>query len=200
MNDPERVSRAMAAFDAANTDDPNLETVDGTPQPKELIYARRMTECLAELEPDASVALRLAVRCQHLCRWTIPRDRYPSGRAGYRRWRSDLADFHAEKAGTILRDVGYDDATVARVQALVRKERFKTDPEAQTLEDVACLVFLEHYLDDFSSQHDQPKLVDILRKTWKKMSPRGRSAALELNLSAEVRALIELALADDTSK
>jgi hypothetical protein len=185
---------AIERFDAANREDPNRETFEGREQPKELLYARRMTRWLHRLAPDASEPLRLAARCQHLCRWMIPRSRYPLDRAGYHRWRSDLKNFHAAKAGEILREVGYDGETVARVQALVRKERLKADAETQTLEDVICLVFLESYFGEFARRHDEEKLITILRKTWKKMSPRGQEAALALDLPAAERALIEKAL------
>ena len=184
-----RFTAAMARFDAANAEDPRRESVDGEPQPRELVYARRMTAALDRFAPDAPEAVRLAARCQHIRRWTIPRDRYPAGRNGYRRWRTDLGRFHAETAGAILREVGYDEPTVARVEALLRKERLKADPDVQLLEDVICLVFLQHYLADFAAQHDEEKLADILRKTWRKMSDRGRAAALETDLPPELRAL-----------
>ena len=180
----------MARFDRANAEDPNLETVDGASHPKELLYARRMSDALERFAPDASEVVRLAVRCQHIRRWTVPRDSYPDGRDGYRRWRTDLGRFHAETAGGILREVGYDDATVGRVRALLRKERLKADPEVQLLEDVVCLVFLRHYLAPFAARHEEEKVVGILRKTWPKMSERGRSAALGLELAPELRALV----------
>ena len=186
----ERFESAVARFDRANASDPRRESVDGEPQPRELVYARRMTAALERFAPDAPEAVRLAARCQHIRRWTIPRDRYPAGRDGYRRWRTDLGRFHAETAGEVLREVGYDGATVARVQALVRKERLKADPDAQLLEDVICLVFLEHYLADFARQQDEEKLADVLRKTWRKMSDRGRAAALEADLAPELRELV----------
>ena len=188
-------SLAVARIDAANAQDPNRTTVDGVPVPHELHYSRRMTEWLSRLDPGASEALRLAVRCQHLCRWMIPRSQYPMDRAGYHQWRTDLGRFHAEQAGNILRDVGYDEATVARVQSLVRKEGIKSDPETQTLEDVACLVFLEDEFAEFAPRHDEQKVVRILARTWGKMSPRGRAAALALDLGPPQRALIEKALA-----
>ena len=186
----ERFREAMARFDRANAEDPNLETVDGASHPKELLYARRMSDALERFAPDASEVVRLAVRCQHIRRWTVPRDSYPDGRDGYRRWRTDLGRFHAETAGGILREVGYDDATVGRVRALLRKERLKADPEVQLLEDVVCLVFLRHYLAPFAARHEEEKVVGILRKTWPKMSERGRSAALGLELAPELRALV----------
>ena len=177
----------MARFDAANAGDPNREPVDGIEQPRELVYARRMTETLERFAPDAPDVVRLAVRCQHIRRWTISRGDYPDGRDGYRGWRNDLARFHAETAGGILRGVGYGDALVARVQALLRKERLKTDPDVQLLEDVACLVFLQHYLPAFAPRQDEDKLVNILRKTWRKMSARGQAAALSLDLDPGLR-------------
>lgn len=186
---------AISRIDAANAEDPNRSLVDGQPVPHELHYARRMTQWLERLEPGASDALRLAVRCQHLRRWMIPRSQYPMTRAGYHRWRADLGRFHAEKAAEILGGVGYDGATVARVQSLVRKEGLKTDPETQTLEDAACLVFLEDEFGDFAARHDEEKIVNILVRTWGKMSQRGRAAALALDLPAPQRALIEKALA-----
>jgi hypothetical protein len=190
-----RFEQAMVMFDAANGEDPNLEAHEGVEVPKELLYARRMSAWLEKLDPEAGEPLRLAVRCQHLCRWTIPRGGYPAGRVGYRQWRSTLAEFHARKAAEILRQVGYDPATVERIQALVRKEKLKLDPGAQILEDVACLVFLENYFNDFSLKHDEEKILDIIRKTWRKMSPRGRHAALALDLPERGRSLVEKALA-----
>ena len=191
----DRFTAAVARFDAANADDPRREAVDGEPQPRELVYARRMTGALERFAPEAPEAVRLAARCQHIRRWTIPRERYSAGRDGYRRWRTDLGRFHAETAGEILRDVGYDGATIGRVQALLRKERLKADPDVQLLEDVICLVFLQHYLADFAAQHDEEKLADILRKTWRKMSDRGRAAALEVDLAPDLRALVTRAVA-----
>ena len=191
----ERFDRAIERFDAANREDPNREVADGVEQAKELLYARRMTACLDRFGPDAPEPVRLAARCQHIRRWTIPRSEYPEGRAGYRRWRTDLARFHASTAAAILREVGYDDATVARVESLLRKERLKTDPDVQLLEDVICLVFLEHYLSDFVPKQDEEKLVGVLRKTWPKMSDDGRRAALALDLAPHLRALVARAVA-----
>ena len=188
-------ARAVARLDEAHAQDPHRTLVDGVELPDELLYARRMTAWLERLDPGASEALRLAVRCQHLRRWMIPRADYPMTRAGYHDWRSTLARFHAEQAGQILRDVGYDDVTVARVQSLVRKEGLKTDPEAQALEDVACLVFLENELADFAAKHDEAKVVNIVARTWRKMSDRGRAEALKLELPPGARGLIEKALA-----
>jgi len=199
---PENTSRDSARFrdaieriDAANREDPNQESEDSQQHPKEMLYARRMTACLERIAPDASEAVRLAARAQHIRRWEIPRGQYPRDRQGYRRWRTDLGRFHAETAGEILTAAGYDADTIARVQSLLRKARIKTDPDCQLLEDVICLVFLEHYFAAFAEQHDEVKLVRILQRTWKKMSPRGRRAALDLELPEALRALVEKAVA-----
>ena len=181
----ERFKEAIARFDEANAGDPQREA---------LLYAQRMSQWLARFAPEASEPLQLAARSQHICRWEIPRTSLPAGRIGYLQWRKRLYEFHAQKAAQILNDVGYDDATIARVQSLLRKENLKGDPEMQILEDVICLVFLEHYFSDFAARHDEGQLINILRRTWKKMSPRGREAAMGLNLSARDRVLIEKAL------
>ena len=195
VTDPERFHAAIARFDAANAEDPTTEVFQGVIHPKELLYAQRMTTWLDKLAPDASEALRLAVRCQHIQRWTIPRHTYPMDRTGYLRWRTTLAKFHADTAAAILRDVSYDDATIRRVQTLLRKESLKRDPEMQCLEDVICLVFLENYFAEFATQHDEAKILDIVQKTWKKMSARGHEVALTLSISPAARRLVEHALA-----
>ena len=193
--EPTRFETAIARFDAANAEDPNVEEVNGVAHPKELLYAQRMTAWLDRLAPDASEALRLAARAQHIRRWAIPRRDYPMTRTGYLRWRTTLYRFHADTAGGILREVGYDDATIAAVQSLLRKERLKRNPDMQCLEDVICLVFLESYFADFAPQVDEPKVLDILRKTWKKMAPPGQAAARDLALPPAAQALLERALA-----
>lgn len=193
--DSPRFQQALARFDAANAEDPNRESWQGADYPKELLYSRRMTGWLERFAPNASEELRLAVAAQHIRRWESPRSDYPEGKAGYKRWRSELARFHAQAAGEILAEVGYDDDTIRRVQGLIRKEQLKRDAEAQCLEDVACLVFLESYFADFSQKHDEAKLIDILQKTWKKMSPEGHAAALGLALPSGARELVEKALA-----
>ena len=190
----DRFQQALARIDAANAADANRESWQGVEYPKELLYAQRMSGWLERFAPDASEALRLAVRAQHIRRWESPRSDYPEGKAGYKAWRSELARFHAETAGTILAEVGYDAETIRRVQGLIRKEQIKRDAEAQCLEDVACLVFLESYFADFSQKHDEAKVIDILQKTWKKMSPEGHAAALGLALPAGATELVEKAL------
>jgi hypothetical protein len=181
--DRQRFERAIARFDAANAEDPNREPADGREWPKELLYAERMSTMLERFAPDASETLRLAARCQHIQRWKIPRAEYPMDRIGYLQWRKRLNKLHAQLAGDILRDVEYDDATIARVGSLLKKEALKSDLEAQALEDVVDLVFLESYLAGFVAAHgqyDNAKFLDILGKTAKKMSAGGRAAALTL--------------------
>ena len=181
MTHSERFERAIARFDAANAEDPTRELVDGRERPKALLYAERLSAMLARIAPDASESLRLAARCQHLQRWKIPRADYPMTQAGYFEWRARLRDLHVDLARKILAEAGYDDAAIARVAALTRKEALKTDADAQALEDAVALVFLESELADFVDRHadyDEAKLGDILTKTAKKMSARGREAAL----------------------
>lgn len=194
--DQDRFAAAVERFDAANAEDPRKVAFEGEEYPQELLYGRRMSQRLDRFAPEASEPLRLAARCQHLRRWEIPRETYPAGRKGYHQWRTRLYEFHADKAAALLREVGYDEGTVARVQDLLKKKRLKSDLEMQVLEDVACLVFLEHHFPDFSKQHDEEKLIRVLRKTWGKMSPRGQKAALELELPEAARALLGRALED----
>lgn len=186
-----RFDAAIARFDAVHAEDPAR---DDSGQPAELVYAQRMSACMARIAPDASEPLRLAARCQHIRRWAIRRGGYPEGALGYRKWRIDQADAHAAVAREFLEQAGYDAPIVQRVQQLVRKEGVKRDSEVQMLEDVSCLVFLEHYLAGFALKHDEAKLVEILRKTWRKMSPQGQQAALELKLAPPLRRIIEKAV------
>jgi hypothetical protein len=191
-----KLSIALAGIDAANAADPNEESIGGESRPAALVYSELMTRWLERIEPAASEALRIAVRAQHIERWTMPRKRYPMDREGYLRWRTDLGKFHAERAGEIMGAAGYDGEAVERVATLIRKRGIKRDPEVQTLEDVACLVFLENYFADFSTQHDDEKVVSIVAKTWAKMSPRGHEAALTIDIPERAKGLVERALAD----
>lgn len=195
LSNPERLNAAIARFDSLNSEDPNTEVYNDKIYPKELLYAQRMTDWLFKVEPHSSEALQLAVRCQHLRRWTIPRRDYPMDLAGYNKWRNNLRKFHADLAGEVLQEVGYDAETIARVQFLVLKRQLKLDAEVQLLEDVVCLVFLENYFLDFARQHDEDKVVDIVQKTWRKMTPRGQQIALTLQMSPEAQRLVGKALA-----
>ena len=196
----DRLEATLDRIDQVNRDDPRreIDPATGDDVAVELLYGWRMSERLARLAPDAPETLRVAARAQHIARWRIPRDSYPEGRAGYKQWRSELARAHADQAGAIMAEVGHDDASISRVRDLLVKKGLKRDPEVQLLEDVACLVFLEHYFADFARKHERAKLVDIVQKTWKKMSERGHQAALELagRLPAELRSILVEALAE----
>lgn len=197
ISDKARFEQAISKFDAANAEDPNKEIFEGKEYPKELLYARRMTDMLQRFAPDASEAVQLAVRAQHICRWKIPRDNYPMDKAGYMQWRTYLYKYHGETAGGIMREAGYDEDMIGKLKSLLRKEKLKLNPETQMLEDVVDLVFLEHYLADFVhkySHYEEEKLLDILRKTWKKMSERGHEAALKLDYTPEMLAVVKKAL------
>ena len=191
----EQFARAIAAIDAANAADPNQVVVRGIECPKELAHAQLVTEWVEKLEPDASEALLLAARAHHLRRWTIPRASYPEGRSGYLRWRKQLHEKHATEVAEILADAGYDDATNARVQDLVRKRGLGRDAEVQVLEDSLCLVFAETQLLDLAARVDADKMVDVVRKTLVKMSPRAIALAGELDLPPDARALLARASA-----
>ena len=197
MIDHFQETAALASFDALNAQDPRTDTTGGgdEPQPYELLYGHRMSERLATYAPDASPALRLAARAQHLERWAIPREDYPMDRVGYLKWRNDLKAYHAKRAGDILAGLNVGRDLIDRVAFLLQKKQLKRDEETQVLEDVICHVFLEHYAEEFAGEHSEEKVVSILAKTWGKMSDRGRGAALQLPLPAGVRALVDRALA-----
>jgi hypothetical protein len=189
-----RLDAALAGIDAANSADPNRVAIDGTEVPAELVYGQRMSAMLARVYPDASEALRIAARAQHIRRWEVPRSTYPMDRPGYLRWRKDLGRKHAEWTGEILTRCGYDETEIARVGTLVRKENFRRDAEAQAVEDVASLVFLAHYAGDFAAKHEPEKVVTILAKTLGKMSEHGKAAAGSLDLAPGVRSALEAAV------
>ena len=191
---PNRLEAAWQRFDDENSRDPNVEMIDGIGRPRELVYARWLTDWVLQLSPEASEELRLAARCQHLCRWTIPRDSFPMTRPGYLEWRQTLKKFHAQKAGEILRQVGYSDAVVARVQALVLKKDFPHDQESRVLEDALCLVFLQRQFADLASKTSDEKVINALRKSWKKMTPAAQAIAASLSYSAREKALLDQAL------
>ena len=192
----DKLKNAYRLFDAANEEDPNVEVWEGKEYPKELLYAIRMTKKLNTFAPEASEALQLTARCQHIRRWEIPRESYEMNRAGYLKWRQDLKKFHARIAGDILKEVGYSQDMIDQVAFLLEKKQLKKNSETQTLEDVICLVFLEFYFEPFSHKYPEEKLLDILQKTWRKMSEKGHKAALELPLSKDSLELIGKALND----
>lgn len=194
-----RFDKAITGIDAANSADPNRLEIGGETVPAELIYGRRMSEMLDRVYPDASEAVRIAARAQHIRRWEVPRSSYPMDRSGYLRWRKDLGRKHAEWSGEILKTCGYDDAEISRIGALVRKENFRRDDEAQAIEDVASLVFLSHYAAEFAEKHEPEKVVTILVKTLGKMSEHGKAAAMALDLNEGVRKALNVAVAQAVS-
>ena len=192
--DPQRFEAAFRRFDEENARDPNRETAGGVARPRELLYAQRLSDWVLRLQPAASEALRLAARCQHLCRWEIPRQSHPMTRAGYLQWRATLKKFHAQKAGDILRELGYPDDTIRRVQDLNLKKHFPDDPETRVLEDALCLVFLQYQLADLAARTEEDKTINALQKSWQKMTAAARAEALKLNYGAREKALLERAL------
>jgi hypothetical protein len=192
--EPIRFDEAVRRFVTANSEDPIRISDSGELRPREVVDAERLFKWVTRLEPNASEPLRLAAHCQHLERWRIPRSSYPEGRTGYLLWRKELGRYHAARASEILRGVGYDDATVERVQNINQKKSLKLDPDVQTMEDALCLSFLEFEIDEFAAKHPDDKVIDILRKTWRKMSDRGHAEALRLPFSDRVGALVREAL------
>ena len=188
--DAQKYEAAIRRFDAENARDPNVENG----QPRELVHAQRLTGWVLRLCPDASEALRLAARCQHICRWEIPRNSYPMTRAGYLKWRADLKKFHAEKSGGILRETGYDETVIRRVQELNLKKNFPDDPETRVLEDALCLVFLQFQLADLAAKTAEDKTVNALQKSWAKMTAAARAEALKLEFGPREKNLLQRAL------
>jgi len=197
MTNEERFAKVIAMFDDYNQKDPHLETWQGQQIPKELLYAQRMSERLKSYMPDAPEYLVLAARCQHIGRWEIPRNTYAMDRKGYLQWRNQLKVHHCNIADRIMRSYGYDDETIQKVKSLLVKEQlFHHRPDTQALEDVICLVFIEFYLEEFATKHDDAKLVEILRKTLHKMSAKAIEAAGKIPVSERVAALIGQAVAN----
>jgi len=186
----EKIEAAIRRFDDENSHDPNQENG----RPRELLYAERLTDWVLKLSPSAGEALRLAARCQHICRWQSPRENYPMTRPGYLKWRADLKKFHAEKSGGILREVGYDEATIRRVQDLNLKKNFPADAECRVLEDALCLVFLEFQFAALAAKSDDEKMINALRKSWEKMTETARAEALKLSYGEREKDLIARAL------
>ncbi|AKH19750.1 DUF4202 domain-containing protein [Sedimenticola thiotaurini] len=186
MSEQEKFQKALALIDQANGEDPNRVTVDGKEWPKELLYSHRMSEMLSRFAPDTDDAMKLAIHAQHVQRWKTPRNTYPEGRQGYFQWRTGLYKFHAETTGRLMAEAGYDEASIERAKKAVGKKALKINPDSQLLEDVADLVFIEHYMLEFAEKHpeyDEEKWIDIIRKTWAKMS----AAAQEFALSGAIK-------------
>ena len=194
VRNPKLFEAALRRFDQENARDPNIETVAGVSFPRELIYAQWLTDWVLKLCPSASEELRLAARCQHLCRWMVPRDSYPMTRIAYLKWRERLKQFHAQKAGEILREIGYPEDVIVRVQNLNLKKNFPLDPETRILEDALCLVFLERQLGALAAKTSDDKVINALRKSWKKMTPTAQAEAMKLSYTPREKALLEKAL------
>jgi Domain of unknown function (DUF4202) len=186
--------KASTWIDAENAQDPNQEIDQSKTYPKELLYSNRMYEKLMDFHPNASEAVQIAAKAQHICRWKMPRESYPMDRVGYLKWREDLKKFHAKTTAEILEKAGYSQEFIDRVSFLIEKKLLKKDAETQLLEDVICLVFLEHYFDSFVRKHDREKMKNIILKTWNKMSEAGHQEALKINFSATNLQLIKEAL------
>jgi hypothetical protein len=181
MSQQAMLDKAMALIDAANNEDPNRVTVEGRDWPKELLYSRYMSDMLMRFKPDADAAQQLAIRAQHVQRWKSPRDAYPMDRIGYLQWRKDLYKIQAQTAVDLLTQAGYGEDVTGRVYQAVAKLKIKENPDTQLLEDIADLVFMEHYIVEFVGKHpdyDEDKWLDIIRKTWKKMSAEAQQFAL----------------------
>lgn len=189
-----KLEKAFELFDAYNRQDPKIIEWDDTHFPSEYFYSLQLHHWVKKLNPSASEELLLASRAQHIGRWEIPRDHYPDGKAGYLNWRTTLGKFHAQKAGEMMKEAGYDDEQIQRVQSIIRKERIKLDAEVQTIENALCLVFLQFQYEEFLKQHDENKIIRILQKSWAKMSDPGRAAALTLQYNDEAKKLLEKAL------
>ncbi len=189
-----KLELALRIIDDENSQDPKSESFRGEEHPKEWLYGKRMSDRLTIFLPDSSDVLKIAARAQHIRRWDKPRNEFPMERSGYLKWRSELGKYHGEVAARIMNDAGYDEESCERVKQLLRKEKIKKDPEVQNLEDVICLVFLEHYLENFIKKHEGEKLLNIIRKTWAKMSDNGHTAALALDLPTHHLDLVKQAL------
>ncbi|GAA4900318.1 hypothetical protein GCM10023311_27390 [Flaviramulus aquimarinus] len=191
---PTRFETAIALIDKKNAEDINTYPVAGIDYPKELLYSQRMSRKLLQFNPNASKALQIAARAQHICRWKIARDEYPMDRVGYLKWRETLKRMHADLTTDILKQVGYDDQFADRVKSIILKKLIKKNEESQTLEDTICLVFLDYYFEEFAAKHNDEKIIDILKKTWVKMSDKGHEEALKLNFSEKSLALVKQAI------
>ncbi|MBZ9730627.1 DUF4202 domain-containing protein [Salegentibacter sp. JZCK2] len=189
-----KFQEAIQRIDQKNAEDPNVEKANGKEVPKELLYSQRMTDKLLDFHPQCSEELQIAVRAQHICRWKVPRDTYPMNRVGYLKWREGLKKTHAAITDGILEEVGYDKDFRDRVSFLIKKKQIKKDEGSQIMEDVVCLVFMEHYFEEFAAKHKDEKIIDIVKKTWAKMSPEGHEAAMKLPLSKHSETLIKEAL------
>lgn len=183
----EMLEKAISLIDTANSEDPNkVKDEDGKEWPKELLYSHRMTDMLQRFKPDADEVQQIAIRGQHVKRWTSARSNYPMDRVGYLKWRTDLYTFHANTTAECMQQAGYTEDDLERVKKMVGKKGIKSNPDTQLLEDVVDLVFIEHYMLEFAGKHpeySEEKWIDIVQKTWKKMSETGQQFALSGNIT-----------------
>lgn len=190
----DQLEKAFALFDAYNKRSPELIRWDGQDFPLEYFYAVKLYDWVRKLDPAAGESLLLASRSQHIGRWEIPRNTYPDGRVGYLKWRSDLSKFHASKATELMEVAGYDPETCNQVREIILKQKLKLNPDVQTIENALCLVFLEFQFDDLIGKQSEEKMINILRKTWAKMSDPGRNMAHTLDYSETAKSLLGKAL------
>lgn len=196
---------ARALIDAANSADPNQVTAEGKEWPKELLYSERMSDMLERYKPDADDAMKLAIRAQHIERWKSPRNAYPMDRIGYLQWRKDLYKIQANRAAELMLQAGFDEAEVERARNAVAKKNLKGNPDTQLLEDVTDLVFMEHYMLEFVGKHpdySEEKWVEIIQKTWNKMSSNAHQFALSgaIKLPEPLVPLVEKAVSGASEK
>jgi hypothetical protein len=200
-----RYEQARDLIDAANSADPNQVSAEGKQWPKELLYSERMSDMLERYNPEADEAMKLAIRAQHIERWKSPRNAYPMDRIGYLKWRKDLYKIQANRAAELLQQAGYGEEDIERVRNAVAKKNIKSNPDTQLLEDVTDLVFMEHYMLEFVGKHpdySEEKWIDIIRKTWNKMSDEAHAFALSgaVSLPESLQPLILRAVAGDDAE
>lgn len=188
-------SQVIQAIDEINKQDPNTTEINKQLFANEYLYSERMTKCLGQYWPEANDFLKIAVRAQHIKRWHIARTEYPEGKKGYLDWRKALGIFHAELTAELMASHGYSEDEAEQTSAIIRKASLKRNSDSQTLEDVACLVFLSYYFEPFAAKHSEEKVISIVQKTWKKMSERGHEIALTLSLPKHLGELVNKALA-----
>ncbi|MCJ8320311.1 MAG: DUF4202 domain-containing protein [Colwellia sp.] len=191
----DRLNAMLSAIDLINNEDPNQITFDNRSHPKEYIYGQQMTTMLDKHWPQANELLQIAVRAQHIKRWHLKRTEFDLGKKGYFKWRIALGKYHAELTEKLMQTHQYTSDESLTTAAIIRKEKLKSNNDSQTLEDVACLVFLQFYFDDFSRKHNEEKVIRVLQKTWGKMSEQGHDIALALDLPEHLSTLVAKALA-----
>ena len=195
--------KAKELINQANSEDPN-KVVDSENKewPKELLYSHHMSDMLERFAPESDDEMRLAIQAQHIQRWKSPRSDYPMNRKGYHQWRTALYTFHADTVAALMEQAGYVEDSLERVKLAVGKKALKKNPDTQLLENIAALVFIEHYMLEFAGKHpeyDEAKWIDIIRKTWRKMSPTAQEFALSgsIELPTTLIPLIQKALSTD---